>query len=369
MNWLKTLFGTSRKARPARRPMTARLEVGALEDRRLMSVVTNPISAITTHPSSGVTNHDLYAIDANTHTVVDYHNGTQNNQIKLYAPSGVTSVSAGIDPQGNPEVFALAGPSYGNQSLWRYDGSWQQLSTMRFAEISATRDGQVYATLDTMSYPNSDVELFNANGGRTDLGTPPGGYAASITASRDVYGQNTVFVIDGAGNIWNYDPIMGPYYGWRPVDTRFNGNNYDGFVRLSAPQGFEGAVYAVTSKGELFEEITQFAPDYYGRMDVWWVGRQLASGRVFQTNISADIGADGYAEVYAIESGTTTAYRYGGPSSTESVVDYNVSEISGADGGYFFDVNPSGSGNTVWAYDPNSTYWWDHWQHVGDNVL
>jgi hypothetical protein len=51
MNLLKKLCGISPKARPARRPMTARPHVEALEDRQLMSV--SPISAITTHPTSG----------------------------------------------------------------------------------------------------------------------------------------------------------------------------------------------------------------------------------------------------------------------------------------------------------------------------
>jgi hypothetical protein len=365
MNWLKKWIGTHSKVSAPRRPQ-AKLQLEALEDRQLLSV--SPISAITTHQSSGVTNHDLYAITAgttpSTQCVVDYNNGTPIN-LNQNGPQGVKAVSAGIDPQGKAEVFALDG----NQALWRYDGSWQKLSPLRFKEISATQtySGQVYAATDGSYYGKVDVDLFNASGGLTNLAAP-GGYATGISASRDQYGLDEIFVVDGSGNIQVNDPI----YGWRMVDSRFNNSNLDGFTRLSATQS--GDVYALTSQGKLFQEMVQVY-NYGGFISTSWIGRQFATGRQFQA-ISADTDANGHSEVYAIEQGTGTAYRYD-VYGNEASVDSNVSEISGAGGGYFFDVNPSSNGsNTVWAYDPNGPwvnwqgYWFQlSWSQVGSNVL
>jgi hypothetical protein len=88
----------------------------------------------------------------------------------------------------------------------------------------------------------------------------------------------------------------------------------------------------------------------------------VAASRSFAC-ISADTDASGNAEVYAIEDNTHNAYRYDA-SGNESLVDGNVRNIVGADGGYFFDVNPTSTGNTVWAWDPSTG-----WAYLGSNIL
>lgn len=365
---LKKLFSTSPSVRPARRPVPTRLQVESLEGRQLMSttatffhpVYSSTTSAVTTHPSSGVTNHDLYAIDSATKTVVDYHNGSQinlNQTTRFGGPQGVFTVSAGTDASGNAEVFALDG----NEYLWRYrdngyfKGWLQDGGGLQYAAISATRDGFVYASLDP--HTNATADVYRINGedmGKWNLGSPGSHGSFGVAASRDAYGYDTVYSLDAYGHIWNYDSHMSSYVtnssGWSAVDTS------RWFDSLSASQ--TGDVYA-TANGQLFQEHYTYIwnSSSYQLQNYWYVS-QLGNGRHFQWNISADNSG-----VYAIESSTATAYRYD-RNGKEAVKDYNVSEISGADDGYFFDVNPSYNGNSVWAFDPSSS-----WKYVGSNIV
>jgi hypothetical protein len=353
---LQSLF---RKLKPSNKPTArrarARLECEALEERQLLS--SSPaLSAITTnhsyynpysHSLYRWTDHDLFAIDANTQTVVDYKNGTRID-LSQNGPQGVLAVSAGVDANGWAEVFAIDSMNSGRR-LWRYDGGWQLLSTAPYSEISATRDGQVYAGHNSSIWTGTinDVQLFDANGVAHDLGNP-GSYASSITAGVDRYGRDQVFAINGRiGAIYVNDANSG----WSLVD------NSQLFLWLSATQN--NVVFATTSSGALYMETMQTY--YYGSYAYsFWAGQQLGAGQTFGY-ISADTDASGNAEVYAIDSGHN-AYRFSS-SGSPSLVDTNVSNIAGADAGYFFDVNPTSTGDTVWARDPSAG-----WQYLGSNV-
>jgi hypothetical protein len=295
---------------------------------------------------------------------VDYHDGARidlnYSSTMQGVPQGVTDVSAGIDSRGQATVFALDN----QHSLWHYDwfnGSWTQLSTNTFKEISATRDGAVYAVTDGEGGLPIKVYEYLPGGGVMNLGTPDGN-ASGISAGRDhFFGYDEVYAVGRTGVIYVYDSQWG---GWTTVDSRFNNNSLDSFTRLSAAQN--GDVYALTSKGEIFQETEH---RYYSTWAIftYWSGQQFGAGQKFQA-ISADTDANGYSEVYAIEVGTAMAYRFNS-SGARSTVDYYVSEIAAADGGYFFDVNQYGWGsNYVYSWDPSAAPG-HNWNLLGQNIV
>src|SRR5262249_22228755 len=156
LDWFRSAF---RNHGNAARPRPVRLQFEQLEDRMTPSAT----SAITT--SHGPAwfpwqTHDLYGIDPVSKQVVDFQTSTFGGSTRtaLGGPSNVRAVSASVDPNtGYAEVFAETW----NLTLWRCDshGTWTQLSdgaaSSLYGDISATRDGQVYA----VNVHNQYVEL------------------------------------------------------------------------------------------------------------------------------------------------------------------------------------------------------------------
>src|SRR5262249_5176897 len=151
--------------------------------------------------------------------------------------------------------------------------------------------GQVFA----VTSDGSDVRLFNQADQPIDLGAP-GGYASDLAAGRGAfYGQDEVFALgpDNGIYVWNGDyPIygVGPYRAWREIDA---GN----FGTLSATQN--GVVFALDGNGNLFKETEGL---YYfggGLYELLWNRSNISGGYAYK-QISADVGANGQAEVYGL---------------------------------------------------------------------
>src|SRR5262249_38931482 len=170
-----------RFTKASRQPRSFRPQLEDLEGRQLLSG-TSLISAISYNSFDPIadtikTHHALFAIDRATEQVVEYVDQTR------YALGGpkVTDVSASIDQSFSifgqqPEVVALDT----NHLLWRWASStgWLQLGgPVQFDQISATRDGQVYATYVSGPfsggvYSSYGVDLIDATGKAYDLGNP-----------------------------------------------------------------------------------------------------------------------------------------------------------------------------------------------------
>jgi hypothetical protein len=345
LNWLRLAF-PSRPAARGRRAVRPQLE--RLDDRLVLSATS---AITTTHQWGGYsyTTHDLYAID-NYNRVLDY--GTSpwgHSTIPLGAPpnTGVSDVSASVDPgTGNAEVFALGQ----DHRLYLCDpnGTWHNFGGS-YKGLSATRDGQVYA----VTSDGSDVRLVNGNGNATDLGAPDDGtgpYASrSIAASVGWFGGDEVFAIGGGGEI--YVNSAGSSGGWRLVD-RFSGNS-PSFQTLAG--GPNDEVFALDSNGHLWQESEHFATyRWYGYF--YWSHQDISGGLTYKA-LSADRDAAGNDEVYAL---TTDNTLYLHDQGSWQWRDSYVSAVSGADGGYFFDVNFG----PVWAYDPNAGG--SRWTRLGD---
>jgi hypothetical protein len=336
MQWFKNLF-----RRPAVAPKSPRRAprpgLERLDDRLVPSVTAS--SAVTTG-----TTHTLFVIDQATQQVTGYATVSGYNAIagkRAFGGPQVSEVSASIDPRtGQAEVYALGR----DHSLWRMDSNavWHSLGGS-YKGISATRDGQVFA----VTSDGSDVRLFNQADQPTDLGAP-GGYVSDIAAGRDAYfGQDEVFALgpDNGVYVWNGDFVFGPYRAWREIDA-------GSFQTLSATQN--GVVFALDANGNLFQETE--SPYWISGVEYFFWSRANISGGYAYKQISADVGANGYAEVYGLRLDNSLAlYNQG----SWRVKDYSVQEVSAADGGYFFDVNYyGGSTDYVYAYDPQLSSPW-----------
>jgi hypothetical protein len=367
LNWL---------CRPFRSNVTAgcrnsaRLQVEQLEDRQ----VPTATSAITTLHGSGYLRwqtHDLYAIDPVSHQVVDFQTNTfgGNAHTALGGPTNVRAVSASIDPSnGYAEVFAETW----NWTLWRCDshGAWTQLSdgvaSSVYGDISATRDGQIYA----VNLHNQYVELFHTNGSVTNLGNPEGylrtingsGNGQGIAAGVDLYGGNEVFAIGqyGALYVWSGDGLWAG--AWRTIDSSRL------YVSVSAAR--DGGVFANFNGLGMWHWTEQWSA--WGGPFTFWSGQDISGGMGGPDStfwdISADTDARGHAEVYAriaVGYNQFNLYRY--DQGSWQLVDVNVSEVAGADGGYFFDVNPNGDSTGTWAFDPYKSG--SPWIYLGGPVL
>jgi hypothetical protein len=347
MQWFKNLFlrpsGAPKSPRRAPRPGLERLD-----DRLVPSVTAT--SAVTTG-----TTHSLFAIDQTTQQVTGFATVSGYNAPAGYRvfwnPQGekFTQVSASVDPKtGWAEVYALGT----DHSLWRMDSGtvWHNLGGS-YKRISATHDGQCFA----VTSDGSDVRLFNQADQPTDLGAP-GGYASDLAAGRSAfYGQDDVFAIGPDGGIWAWNgdyPIygVGAYRAWREIAT-------GSFGTLSATQN--GTVFALDSFGNLFKESESLAYIGNGLYYLFWNQSNISGGNTY-TQISADVDAHGYAEVYAI--GTDAFHTLNlfdqGP---RQVIAWFATEVSAADSGYVFAVNTSGS---AFGYDPQLATW----INLGGNV-
>jgi hypothetical protein len=292
------------------------------------------------HPS--FTERDWYAVDAKTSQVVEVQGTVRRN---LGGPNHVFHVSASVDPQaGIGEVYVLAGPVPGTAPfgmLWRCDsrGNWTTLPGL-YKGISATHDGGVYAVW----WDGHQVIYWNFQGIPTNLSAPNPGNgpwaSSSVAASHGWFGGNEVFAISSDEAIYvNSTNVPGQ---WRLVD------NTQRFWEVSASQN--DAVFALAGpvgSGTLFEETEHFC--LFPKPHFYWTNQNITGPRSF-TAISADSDTSGQAEVYAIQSGTQQAFLY--DLGFWAVKDTNVFDISGADGGYFYDVRYAGIFFTDWQHKP-----------------
>jgi hypothetical protein len=311
--------------------------------------------------------HDFYAIDQASGQVVDFETstGASPTRLALGGPGNVRAVSASVDPNtGYAEVFAETE----DLKLWRSDslGHWTQLTdggrSSVYGDISATRDGQVYA----VHLNDQHVQLFHANGSETDLGNPEGnlrtingsGDGDGIAAGVDFNGGNEVFAIGQQGALYVYS-TTGFWAGtWRLID---NTRLYTG---LSATRA--DGVFAIDNGLALFHWTEHTA--WYDPFP-FWSGQDITGLGPYQSYwaISADLDASGHEEVYArveVSYNQYNLFRYDQGSWQQ--IDTNVSDVAGADGGYFFDVNPTGKGGNAWAYDPKAAF---HWQYLGAGIV
>jgi hypothetical protein len=340
MRWLKNHFLRPSPAPKAPR-RAPRLGLERLGDRLVPSVTAS--SAVTTGGT-----HTLFAISQSVFSldqVVKYTTISGSSQFGsqvLWAPFGkqFSQVSASIDPKtGQAEVYALSL----DHSLWRMDSGavWHNLGGS-YKEISATQDGQVVA----VTSDGSDVRGFNKDDQPVDLGAP-GGFVGDVAAGRGVfYHQDEFFAtgLDGGIWVWNGDYVNGPYRAWREIATGT-------FGTLSATQN--GTVFALDYLGHLFQE-TEFPLWIGSGLSLYlWNPSNISGGRTY-TQISADVDTHGSAEVYAIGMDafhTLSRYDQG----QWQALSWFASEVSGADGGYYFAVG--GLGNGVYAYDPQINTW------------
>jgi hypothetical protein len=365
LDWFRSAF---RNHTTAARPRRVRLQLDQLEDRMTPSAT----SAITTNHGPAWfpwQTHDLYGIDPVSKQVVDFQTNSFGGSTRtaLGGPGNVRAVSASVDPNtGYAEVFAETW----NLTLWRCDshGTWTQLSdgaaSSLYGDISATRDGQVYA----VNVHNQYVELFHANGSVTNLGNPEGylrtingsGNGQGIAAGLDLYGGNEVFAIGqyGALYVWSGDGLWAG--SWRVID------NSRLYTCLSAAR--DGGVFAIYNGIGLWHWTEQWSGWY---SFTYWAGQDISGGvggpNATFWDISADTDAGGHAEVYArimVGYNQYDLYRY--DQGSWQKLDSNVSEVAGADGGYFFDVNPSGYDVGTWAFDPNKAG--SHWMYLGGAI-
>jgi hypothetical protein len=353
---LPSLFRRRQPGNVRRTDRKVRLGVETLEDR----LVPSASSAISVLHAIGynqtTTEHDWYTVDRSTGQVVEFQETTRHN-----LPGGprAFSVSATVSPCGCSEVFALQNGALDNSTphgpLWLCDelGNWHNLGGDYYS-ISATHDGHVYAVTTTGS-----VSYLDANGNATNLGAPVAGVklTAAPAAGRGHFwlspnSYNEVFVIGQDNAIYVNDGTNAA--SWHLVDKSAS------FADISASGN--NTVFAVTSAGKLYQETETWLFNGYF-FTASWGHQDISSGRTYSTRvqISADVDASGYPEVYAVEAGTSHLYLYDQGSLTEKD-SWVVTDVAGADGGYFYDTNPSGTSDSAWQYKPNSSA---HWSLLG----
>jgi hypothetical protein len=340
MKCFRNRFRRMRKSNPAsaNRPRSFRPQLEQLDSRLVPTMVSSAISIPHNWGWLNWTERDWYALDNSTLQVVEFQGTSRHN---LGGPAGVTAVSASIDPKtGFAEVFVLDS----NYALWLCDSSstWHSFGG-RYEDISASRDGHVYA----VSLADLHVRYLDSNGSSTDLAAPkPGilgphwsyGNTSILAASVGWFGSNEVFAVGSDLAIYvnsGNDPGQ-----WRLID------NSRQFVNLSAT--VNDTVFAMTTDWKLYQETEHFqGVGWYGFF--YWSSQDITGGKQWY-RISADTDASGRDEVYAIDTGWT-AYLYDQGSWTWK--DSDVNNINGADGGYFYDVNYAGGSWVAWLYNPN----------------
>jgi hypothetical protein len=354
LRWLRRAQQT--KAASGSRPRPYRPQLEQLDERLVPSTLSSAISI----QHSGWTERDWYTIDQSTSQVVEFQGTIRHN---LSVPGNLTpfAVSASVDPNsGSGEVFVLAangGSTYGSLLLCDSYGNWYNFGGV-YTDISATRDGHVYAlTLPAQIFGAADVCYVDSSGNSANLGAPSSGVAEtnwgwlgysswnSIAASVGWFGGNAVFAIGNDGAIYvNNSNTTGA---WGLVD------NHQYFVSLSA--NANGTLFALSTGGTVFQETEHigFASWF---IYFYWTEQNITPNNTYYVQISADTDALGQDEVYAIR-GDGNLYVHDGGSWTQK--DSSVYDIAAADGGYFYDVNYYG-GYTTYAYQWNPYVGWTY---------
>jgi hypothetical protein len=356
---LQSLSRRTQAAKVRRSDRKVQLRVESLEDR-LVPSASSAISVLhATGQNQTTTEHDWYTVDQSTLQVVEFQETTRHN---LPGGPNAFSLSASIGPCGCAEVFALQNNALDNSTphgpLWLADesGNWHNLGGDYYG-ISATHDGHVYAVATSGS-----VFYLNSDGTGANLGAPAVGVNLTAAPAAGRYhfffsssSYNEVFVIGRDNAIYVNGGSNAS--SWQLVDKSAS------FADLSASGA--NTVFAVTSAGKLYQET-----EHWSFNGIWFVGswshQDISSGRTYTTQIqiSADVDASGNPEVYAVEAATWHLYLYDQGTLTEkdSVV---VRDVTGADGGYFYDTNPFGSSDSAWQYNPNTPI---HWTLLGHGL-
>jgi hypothetical protein len=275
----------------------------------------------------------FYGIDSTTYKAVEYLN---TNRFALGGPT-VLAVSAGLkDPNDfyGSEVFAL-GTDHAvyvfNSTGMHNLGGWARA-------ISATRHDQVFVI------GGDNAVYVNSSGGNASTWQYLGGWVRAISAGLDYFGDDQVYAIGGDRALWVND--SGTSSGWEKID------NSASFIQLSATQ--QDTVYALDSNGGLHKASHVFS---------WaigdWIWQHLAIAPLVAGDkyvaLSADNQDYSHDEVYVINVGRTAyLYRSSGGWNAGSV-DTDVSELSGADQGWFYDAN----GPNPWRWNGTSWSWLD----------
>jgi hypothetical protein len=311
----------------------------SLEDRWLPSAV-NTISWNDGQPCS-----DVYAINANTHQVIDIHTDGNTGAMTynmLGGPTNVTAVNASFlpyDHQNKPIVYALSADS----SAWVYVPDavtgkyhWDNLGT-GFTALSATQDGFVFGLNQ-----NGQVMSNNAYGLPSqwnNLGTP-GVPIKAISASQDGSGIEEVFALGADGHIYldrfdaNYNPI-----GWTVVDSSKT------YTQISAND--HNTVYGLDSAGQITQE-SEYNFWLHGHHLDYWSGQQLASPQIWTpwgtfsdsfTQISAGTDKSGNNVVYGIDGFYAQPYVFNAQGQWQRMDGSHPSEIAAGDGGWYYDVD------------------------------
>lgn len=337
-NWFRRTLSPGRV--PSRRPVTSRPQAEELEGRLLLSA-TAAVTSLDGHQS------DLYAIDARTRQVVDYHSvgPLMTTYTDLGGPQNVTDVAAGFlsyDHVDKPEVFALTA----DHAVWGYvpDAGgvyhWNYLGT-GFTAISASDDpyGSVFAinqkgqVLENIPFGDpSQWKLFGT----------PGVAVKAISASKDRSGNAEVFALGTDGHIYldrfdgNFNPTP-----WVTVDRS------KAYKQISAND--HNTVYGLgLVDGQITKETdVVFDLGIFGTFD-FWLGSQLPSWRVpihhgitrdRFTQISAGTDMAGRDVVYAVDWYYAQPYVFTAQSQWQRMDTSHPKEITGAAGGWYFDVD------------------------------
>jgi hypothetical protein len=338
------------------RPLLEQLE------GRLVPSTTGLSSAISiSHPGS--IERDWYTVDQRSNTLVEFQ-GTRRYDLgspsSPFALNRYDEISASVDPKsGTAEAFVLgltqSKSGSLNESIWLCDstGSWHLLTAFgNYKGIGATGDGRVYA----VSYDGSNIRYLDSSGNGIDLGAPsdangPWAFNA-LAASVSVFGGNEVFAIGPQGAIYlNNTNLAGQ---WQLVD------NTDFFATLSATP--QNTVYALSDLGKLHLVSYQF----FGGKIYRWTDSEIVGVYV---SISADTDASGQSEVYAIQA-DPNADTWLSDKGSLRWIDSNVADISGADGGYFYDVHYDGGSWDAWQYNPYGIFVppYSPWTYLGSGL-
>jgi hypothetical protein len=334
---------------PASRRRTVCPQLEQLEGR----LVPSQSSAISIYHPMGqysYTERDWFTVDKNTGHVVEFQGTTRYDLGTPWSGATITEVSASVDPNtGFGEVFAVV-----DSALWLCDshGTWHLYDLGTVVEFSATHDGHVYdaswsvfhSVNGSIFQPQAVYYLANTTG--ANLGMPANLQAVTaIAAGVDDLGHNEVFVVGSDGAI--YVNSANASWGWRLVD------NSARFVSISATQN--DTVFAISQDGKLYQETEHF--HQFGRVFYpYWTNQDISGGRTYTSGkLSADSDASGRDEVYAIDS-LNKAWLY--DQGIWTWKDSDVKDISGAGGGYFYDVNQFSNLNPSWLYDPYASQHW-----------
>jgi hypothetical protein len=356
-------FRRAQKSNPAstNRPRTFRPQLEQLDERLVPSTISSAISSV----HFGVTEHNWYTTDRATNQVVEF-TGTSRlaspSRHNLFGPYNVFAVSASLDPKtGYAEVFALSSAPIQRAAegrLWLCDsnGTWHNFGGS-YVDISATRDGHVYAV-----NVYARVSYLDSNGNATDVGAPSYGVqyygiGSAVAASTGWFGQNEVFAIGMDGVLYvNSGNAPGQ---WQMVD------NHHLFTSLSAT--VNDTVFALSDGSEgqrtVYQE-TEHIISFGWFAGFYWTSQQISPPSEDCWFISAGTDASGYDEVYVVDSNTDLylANRYG----SWTQIDRDVCDIAGADHGYYYDVNYNSGSFSAFLWNPEVHS--GAWDYLGNNL-